>query len=57
MRNRRSRAYRGRMQFSDSTFAALRIDTDFVERSSARLFWLAVALTLAAVSAGLLAGG
>jgi hypothetical protein len=57
MPDRPSQAYRDGMQFSDSTFAALRIDSDSVDRSSLRLFWLALALTLAAASAGLLAGG
>ncbi|MEO6898059.1 MAG: hypothetical protein ABI218_15590 [Caldimonas sp.] len=45
------------MQFSDSTFAALRIDSETVEPPWTRLLWLAVALTLAAASAGFLAGG
>ena len=49
--------YRQDMQFSDSTFAALRIDSDNVELPWTRLLWLAVALTLAAACAGLLAGG
>ncbi len=49
--------YRADMQFSDSTYASLRIDSDSVDRSWIRLFWLAVVLTLAAASAGLLAGG
>jgi len=45
------------MQFPDSTFSALRIDSDRFDRSWTRLLWLAVALTLVAASAGLLAGG
>jgi hypothetical protein len=45
------------MQFSDSTFSALRIESDNVDRPLVRLFWLAVVLTLAAASAGFLAGG
>ena len=49
--------YRQAMQFSDSTFAALRIDSERVELPWNRLLWLAVALTLAAACAGLLAGG
>ena len=49
--------YRLAMQFSDSTYAALGTDSDAVDRSWLRLFWLAVVLTLAAASAGLLAGG
>ena len=49
--------YGSRMQFPDSTFSALRIDSDRFDRSWTRLLWLAVALTLVAASAGLLAGG
>ncbi len=45
------------MQFSDSTFAALRIDSDSVEPPWARLLWLAIALTSAAAFLGFLAGG
>ncbi len=47
------------MQFPDSTFAALRIRTDSSDESHAwgRLLVLAVVLTIAAASAGLLAGG
>ncbi len=57
MHERIALIYREAMQFSDSTFAALRIDTGRVEPPWARLLWLAVVLTLAAASAGLLAGG
>ncbi len=47
------------MQFPDSTFAALRIGVDDAEESPAwrRLLLLALVLTIAAASAGLLAGG
>jgi hypothetical protein len=49
------------MRFPDSTFAALRIaaDADADDESAGwgRLLWLALVLTIAAVSAGLLAGG
>lgn len=45
------------MQFSDSTFAALRIDSDIVEPPWAHLLWLAVALSSAAAFLGFLAGG
>ena len=47
------------MQFPDSTFAALRIRADDAEESHSwrRLLLLALVLTIAAVSAGLLAGG
>ena len=47
------------MQFPDSTFAALRIGADSTEESAGwgRLLALAIVLTIAAVSAGLLAGG
>ena len=57
MRDQAGLFYREAMQFSDSTFAALRIDSYGVEPPWGRLFWLAVALTLAAAAAGLLAGG
>jgi hypothetical protein len=51
--------YRLVMQFPDSTFAALRIATDRADESASwgRLLALAIVLTIAAVSAGLLAGG
>lgn len=51
--------YRFGMQFPDSTFAALRIAGDDASDSHSwgRLLWLALVLTIAAVSAGLLAGG
>ena len=49
--------YRRRMQFPDSTYAALRLDADRVELPWARLLWVAVALTGAAACVGLLAGG
>ena len=45
------------MQFPDSTFAGLRVDTDRFDRSWTRLLWLAVVLTTVAASAGLIAGG
>jgi hypothetical protein len=47
------------MPFPDSTFAALRIAGDDADESNAwgRLLWLAIVLTISAVSAGLLAGG
>ena len=47
------------MQFPDSTFAALRIGADRSEESRAwgRLLVLALILTIAAASAGMLAGG
>lgn len=57
MRKVPPRAYRRRMQFPDSTFAALRIDSDRFDRSWTRLLWLAVVLTTVAASAGLIAGG
>ena len=42
----------------DSTFAASRIGTDSADEFAwGRLFLIAVVLTIAAVSAGLLAGG
>ena len=49
--------YREAMQFSDSTFAALRIDSDSVEPTWTRLLWLAIALTSIAACVGLFAGG
>ncbi len=49
--------YREGMQFPDSTFAALRIDSDIVQPSWARLLWLAIALTSIAAAVGLFAGG
>jgi hypothetical protein len=47
------------MQFPDSTFAALRIGADRRDESHVwgRLLVLALILTIAAASAGLLAGG
>ena len=47
------------MQFPDSTFARLQLDADRSDESYAwrRLLFLAVVLTIAAASAGLLAGG
>ena len=47
------------MQFPDSTFAAMRLSGDDADESSrwGRLLLLAVVLTIAAASAGLLAGG
>ena len=47
------------MQFPDSTFAALRIRTEDADGSHSwrRLLLLAIVLTIAAASAGLLAGG
>ena len=47
------------MQFPDSNFAALRIGADDAEESHSwrRLLLLALVLTIAAASAGLLAGG
>jgi hypothetical protein len=47
------------MQFPDSTFAALRMGGDSTDGSNTwvRLLLLAVVLTIAAASAGLLAGG
>lgn len=47
------------MRFPDSTFAALRINGESADDSFqwGRLFLLAVALTIAAASAGFLAGG
>jgi len=49
--------YGGGMQFPDSTFAALRIRADDESHSWRRLLLLALVLTIAAASAGLLAGG
>jgi hypothetical protein len=57
MHKRAGLSYRVGMQFSDSTFTALRVDSDSFDRSWVRLLLLAVVLTLAAASAGLLAGG
>ncbi len=47
------------MRFPDSTFAALRIGVDDADESHSwrRLLLLALVLTVAAASAGLLAGG
>jgi hypothetical protein len=47
------------MQFPDSTFARLRLDPESSDESHAwrRLLLLALVLTIAAASAGLLAGG
>jgi hypothetical protein len=45
------------VQFPDSTFAALRIADDDESAGWGRLLSLAIVLTIAAVSAGLLAGG
>jgi len=52
---RRDAPYRERMQFPDSTFAALDLADEPLRLG--RLLALAVALTLLAVSAGLLVGG
>lgn len=51
--------YRFGMQFPDSTLSALRIVGDDADESNTwgRLLWLALVLTIAAASAGLLAGG
>jgi hypothetical protein len=59
MHERRSLLYRFVMQFPDSTLAALRVAADADEETAgwSRLLWLAIVLTIAAVSAGLLAGG
>lgn len=59
MHERRSLLYRAVMQFPDSTFAALRLAADADDETAgwSRLLWLALVLTIAAVSAGLLAGG
>jgi hypothetical protein len=55
----RSLHYRFAMQFPDSSFAAVRVAADNADESATwgRLLWLAIVLTVAAVSAGLLAGG
>jgi|tagenome__1003787_1003787.scaffolds.fasta_scaffold13223848_1 hypothetical protein len=55
----RSLHYRFAMQFPDSTFKTLRVAADSADESATwgRLLWLALVLTIAAVSAGLLAGG
>jgi hypothetical protein len=47
------------MQFPDSTLARLQIDADRSDESYAwrRLLFLALVLTIAAASAGMLAGG
>jgi hypothetical protein len=46
------------MRFPDSTFAASRLGTDSKDEFAwGRLFLLAIVLTIAAASAGLLAGG
>jgi hypothetical protein len=59
MHERRALLYRARMHFPDSTFTALRIaaETDEEAAGWGRPLWLAIVLTIAAVSAGLLAGG
>jgi len=59
MHERRSLLYRLAMQFPDSTLSALRIAAGPDDESAGwgRLLWLAIVLTIAAVSAGLLAGG
>jgi len=59
MHGRRRLPYRARMHFPDSTFTALRVatETDDESAGAGRLLWLALVLTIAAVSAGLLAGG
>jgi hypothetical protein len=59
MHEERALVYGRAMQFPDSTFAALRIGADSSDESQGwgRLLLLAVLLTIAAVSAGLLAGG
>ena len=59
MHARRSLHYRFGMQFPDSRFAALRTAADDAEESHSwpRLLLLALVLTIAAASAGLLAGG
>ena len=47
------------MQFPDSTFAAMRVSADNADESHSwrRLLLLALVLTVAAASAGMLAGG
>ena len=57
MHERRQLLYRSVMQFPDSTFAALRVDADDETTGWSRLLWLALVLTVAAVSAGWIAGG
>jgi hypothetical protein len=58
MHAQRAMHYRFGMQFPDSTLSALRIAGDDADESNTwgRLLWLALVLTIAAVSAGLLAG-
>lgn len=56
----RARLHYGRvMQFPDSTFAALHIGADRADEANTwlRLLLVAVVLTIAAASAGMLAGG
>jgi hypothetical protein len=58
MHAQRSFLYRFEVRFPDSTFQALRIAADENESAGwGRLLSLAIVLTIAAVSAGLLAGG
>ena len=57
MRKQGGLPYRRRMRFSDSTFTALRVDSDSFDRSWTRLLVLAVVHPPAAARAGLLAGG
>ena len=59
MHEHRSLPYRLVMQFPDSPLSALRIAAGPDDESAGwgRLLWLAIVLTIAAVSAGLLAGG
>ena len=59
MHERRQLLYRSVMQFPDSTFAALRVAVDADDETAgwSRLLWLAIVLTIAAVSAGMLVGG
>jgi hypothetical protein len=59
MHAQRTLHYGVAVQFPDSTFAALRIATADDDESAGwgRLLSLAIVLTIAAVSAGLLAGG
>ena len=59
MHGERALPYRARMQVPDSTYPALRMvaETDDEAAGWGRLLWLAIVLTIAAVSAGLLAGG
>ena len=51
--------YGDAMQFPDSAFAALRVSADNADESHSwrRLLLLALVLTVAAASAGMLAGG